>query len=308
MGKVPVLATWESTFTWPQDPMTTNSTGRVHGIRQLWCWWISSLTLEGRWTWSEWSPLTLGRCPLMVLGRLQCAVNHYVVRHTNIEVFLPGTEFYWDDPRKVGSKVSVSDGSFYYRGPGLGTSSFLAHNRLKSRNFIKGDDGFFLFSLEGAETDTNLSARVRLYSSLGHVTVLLFLRHIWFAGISVTCSCSRPCWWWSEEVCSTGTSTGHRYICCGCHCCGMLCGGCGGCSHANHQETEETAGEWSRSHHTEHAWIHGGKLQFVLYVFVKPFGAIQTQCLWWITGVPIPGVPTCCQYLSCCFPFQRTTF
>ncbi|TNM87641.1 hypothetical protein fugu_005862 [Takifugu bimaculatus] len=59
-----------------------------------------------------------------------------------------GTEFYWDDPRKVGSKVSVSDGSFYYRGPGLGTSSFLAHNRLKSRNFIKGDDAFFLFSLE----------------------------------------------------------------------------------------------------------------------------------------------------------------
>lgn len=59
-----------------------------------------------------------------------------------------GTEYYWDNPRKVGSKVTASDGSYYYRGPGSGTSSFLTHSRLKSRNFIKGDDAFFLFSLE----------------------------------------------------------------------------------------------------------------------------------------------------------------
>lgn len=127
---------------------------------------------------------------------------------------------------------------------------------------------YFHLLLEGAETDTSLSAR--LSSSLGHVTVLLFLRHICFAGISAPCSCSRPFWWWSEEVCSTGPSTGYCYTCCGHHCCGGLCGGCGGCSHATHQETEEKAGEWSRSHHTGHAWIHGGT------GFVNPFGAIQT--------------------------------
>ncbi|KAI3368436.1 hypothetical protein L3Q82_025450, partial [Scortum barcoo] len=59
-----------------------------------------------------------------------------------------GTEYYWDDPRKVGSKVTASDGSYYYRGPGTGTSTFITHSRLKSRNYIKGDDAFFLFSLE----------------------------------------------------------------------------------------------------------------------------------------------------------------
>ncbi|XP_049911883.1 meprin A subunit beta-like isoform X3 [Epinephelus moara] len=59
-----------------------------------------------------------------------------------------GTEYYWDDPRKVGSQVTASDGSYYYRGPGTGTSVFITHNRLKSRNFIKGDDAFFLFSME----------------------------------------------------------------------------------------------------------------------------------------------------------------
>ncbi|XP_070687882.1 meprin A subunit beta-like [Pempheris klunzingeri] len=59
-----------------------------------------------------------------------------------------GTEYYWDDPSEVGSKVTESDGSYYYRGPGSGTTSFITHSRLKSRNFIKGDDAFFLLSLE----------------------------------------------------------------------------------------------------------------------------------------------------------------
>ncbi|KAK5618313.1 Meprin A subunit beta [Crenichthys baileyi] len=59
-----------------------------------------------------------------------------------------GTEYYWDDPRKVGSKVTMSDGSSYYRGPGYGTSTFISHSRLMSRSFIKGDDSFFLLSLE----------------------------------------------------------------------------------------------------------------------------------------------------------------
>lgn len=58
-------------------------------------------------------------------------------------------EYFWDDPRKVGSLIKNQDGTTYYRGPGYGTSSFIAHNRLKSRDFIKGDDAIFLFNLEG---------------------------------------------------------------------------------------------------------------------------------------------------------------
>ncbi|AWP11510.1 putative meprin A subunit beta-like [Scophthalmus maximus] len=61
---------------------------------------------------------------------------------------LDGKEYYWDDPRKVGSKVTEADGSYYYRGPGTGTSTFITHSRLRSRQFIKGDDAFFLLSLE----------------------------------------------------------------------------------------------------------------------------------------------------------------
>lgn len=64
----------------------------------------------------------------------------------------PGIEYYWDNPREVGSKVTGSDGSYFYRGPGSGTSTFITHSRLKSRKFIKGDQAFFLFSLEGVQT------------------------------------------------------------------------------------------------------------------------------------------------------------
>lgn len=60
---------------------------------------------------------------------------------------LSGSEYFWDRPSKVGSLVSGPDGT-YYRGPGTGTSSFLTHSRLYSRKFIKGDDAYFLLSLE----------------------------------------------------------------------------------------------------------------------------------------------------------------
>ncbi|XP_072296588.1 meprin A subunit beta [Eucyclogobius newberryi] len=57
-------------------------------------------------------------------------------------------EFYWDDPRIVGSEVTDSDGTKYFRGPGLGTSVYLTHLRAKSRDFIKGGDAIFLLTME----------------------------------------------------------------------------------------------------------------------------------------------------------------
>lgn len=69
--------------------------------------------------------------------------NHRMI--TTNKLSSDGNDFYWDNPRKVGSLVTGSDGSQFYRGPG--TSSYLAHSRLKSRNF-KGDDAIFLLGLE----------------------------------------------------------------------------------------------------------------------------------------------------------------
>ncbi|KAI4892500.1 hypothetical protein NFI96_018308 [Prochilodus magdalenae] len=56
--------------------------------------------------------------------------------------------YFWDDPRIVGSLIKDPDGTSYYRGPGYGTSAFISHSRLRSRDFIKGDSVYFLLSLE----------------------------------------------------------------------------------------------------------------------------------------------------------------
>ncbi|XP_078073112.1 meprin A subunit beta [Mustelus asterias] len=58
------------------------------------------------------------------------------------------TFLFWDRPDKVGHLVTESDGSKYYRGPGEGTSAFLSHGRLRSREFIKGDGIYFLLTME----------------------------------------------------------------------------------------------------------------------------------------------------------------
>ncbi len=57
--------------------------------------------------------------------------------------------FFWDDPRKVGVKVTEEDGTEYFRGPGAGTPVFLTQARALSRDFIKGRDAIFLLTMEG---------------------------------------------------------------------------------------------------------------------------------------------------------------
>ncbi|XP_052442213.1 meprin A subunit beta-like [Carassius gibelio] len=80
-------------------------------------------------------------------------------RMNNIEMFTTdpsmtftdstgNVKYYWDNPRKVGSLETDTDGSKFYRGKGYGTSHYITHDHLKTRSFIKGDDVIFLLSLE----------------------------------------------------------------------------------------------------------------------------------------------------------------
>ncbi|XP_059196309.1 meprin A subunit beta-like isoform X2 [Centropristis striata] len=73
---------------------------------------------------------------------------HHMVTTDPDKTCSDGIELYWDDPREVGSKITASDGTYYYRGPGNGKKKFISHSGLKSRKFIKGDDAFFFLSLE----------------------------------------------------------------------------------------------------------------------------------------------------------------
>ncbi|XP_029906015.1 meprin A subunit beta-like isoform X1 [Myripristis murdjan] len=79
--------------------------------------------------------------------RRQMSMQRMVTTDPN-KLSSDGKEYYWDNPRKVGSLVTEADGCSYYRGPGYGTSVFLSHSTLKRRKFIKGDDAFFLLSLD----------------------------------------------------------------------------------------------------------------------------------------------------------------
>ncbi|XP_020491307.2 meprin A subunit beta [Labrus bergylta] len=68
---------------------------------------------------------------------------------TDPNMKLTGSDlFFWDDPRKVGTEITDSDGSKYFRGPGAGTAVYLTHLRANSRDFIKGGDAIFLLTME----------------------------------------------------------------------------------------------------------------------------------------------------------------
>ncbi|XP_027431012.1 meprin A subunit beta isoform X1 [Zalophus californianus] len=56
--------------------------------------------------------------------------------------------YFWDRPSKVGEVAFFPNGTQFRRGQGFGTSAFITHKRLKSRDFIKGDDVYILLTVE----------------------------------------------------------------------------------------------------------------------------------------------------------------
>ncbi|XP_025928617.1 meprin A subunit beta [Apteryx rowi] len=58
------------------------------------------------------------------------------------------SNYFWDRPDKVGSTAYFPNGTAFMRGPGSGTSAFLTHQRLRSRNFIKEDGVYILLTIE----------------------------------------------------------------------------------------------------------------------------------------------------------------
>ncbi|XP_073488925.1 meprin A subunit beta-like [Aquarana catesbeiana] len=56
--------------------------------------------------------------------------------------------FFWDKPEIVGTNASFSNGTQFFRGPGYGTSAYITHDRVHSRDFLKGGDAFLLITVE----------------------------------------------------------------------------------------------------------------------------------------------------------------
>lgn len=75
-------------------------------------------------------------------------MNQHQIFTTDPTIESDNDTFFWGNPRWVGENVTAPDGSIFYRGPGKKIFPFITSSRLKSRDFIKGDTAFFLFSLE----------------------------------------------------------------------------------------------------------------------------------------------------------------
>lgn len=71
--------------------------------------------------------------------------------------FSDNENYFWDRPSKVGKVAFFPNGTEFRRGGGYGTSAFITHERLKSRDFIKGNEVFILLTVEG------MSIKIVLY-------------------------------------------------------------------------------------------------------------------------------------------------
>uniref|UniRef100_H0V5G2 Meprin A subunit n=1 Tax=Cavia porcellus TaxID=10141 RepID=H0V5G2_CAVPO len=56
--------------------------------------------------------------------------------------------YFWDNPSKVGKVAFFPNGTQFSRGEGYGTSAFITQERMKSRDFLKGNDVFILLTVE----------------------------------------------------------------------------------------------------------------------------------------------------------------
>ncbi|XP_007521024.1 meprin A subunit beta [Erinaceus europaeus] len=57
-------------------------------------------------------------------------------------------DYFWDKPSKVGQVAVFPNGTQYRRNTGYGTSAFITYSRLRSRDYIKGDDVYILLTVE----------------------------------------------------------------------------------------------------------------------------------------------------------------
>ncbi|KFV11911.1 Meprin A subunit beta, partial [Tauraco erythrolophus] len=73
---------------------------------------------------------------------------------TDPQQLLDSSTYFWDRPDKVGSTATFPNGTTFMRGPGSGTSAFLTHQRLRSRDFIKEDSVYILLTMEASVTLT----------------------------------------------------------------------------------------------------------------------------------------------------------
>ncbi|XP_019507608.1 PREDICTED: meprin A subunit beta [Hipposideros armiger] len=77
--------------------------------------------------------------------------------------------YHWDKPSKVGDVAFFPNGTEFRRSKGYGVSAFITHKRLRSRDFIKGDDVYILLTVEASSLSFMDSCNFELENVCGMI-------------------------------------------------------------------------------------------------------------------------------------------
>lgn len=63
--------------------------------------------------------------------------------------YLLSGNYYWDNPRKVGTSYTDENNVTMYEGPAMGITYFASFEEMKYKDFLKGGSAIFAFRFEG---------------------------------------------------------------------------------------------------------------------------------------------------------------
>ncbi|NXR74179.1 MEP1B protein, partial [Pycnonotus jocosus] len=127
------------------------------------------------------------------------------------------SNYTWDRPDKVGYEATFPNGTKYMRGPGVGTSAFLTHDRLRSRDFIREDGVFILLTLE--DISHLLSTEPSIPPPVVTTTMFCPDNPCENDGVCVMVNTTPVCrcpagddWWYMGEKCERKSSTRENIV------------------------------------------------------------------------------------------------
>ncbi|XP_058412531.1 meprin A subunit beta [Diceros bicornis minor] len=113
--------------------------------------------------------------------------------------------YFWDRPSIVGEVAFFSNGTQFRRGGGYGTSAFITYERLKSRDFIKGNDVYILLTVEDISHLNSTQTQPNPTSSINDLCVNLQCENDGICTVQdgkAECRCrSGEDWWYMGERC-----------------------------------------------------------------------------------------------------------
>ncbi|XP_054980798.1 meprin A subunit beta [Sorex araneus] len=120
-------------------------------------------------------------------------------------------DYFWDRPSKVGVDATFPNGTRFKRSQGFGTSAFITFQRLRSRDYIKGDVVYFLLTAEDISFLNSTNLEPQPTSSNNNLCVNFGCQNDGVCAVQdnkAVCRCpAGNDWWYMGEKCEKRGST-----------------------------------------------------------------------------------------------------